>query len=288
MGRLDLTDPRIQRVVQAMALGLGIAFALMSYHGELVWTDGRAYWDAGLRLRAGEDLYPAGIDQDSAEVYRYAPWFAWAWVLLTFLPEWLAVAAWILLMLVAWGLPVRAFLIGPWNHRAIALLAGPPLLIAALGGNVQPGVVALLWAFLDRRWGPMAIGIAASLKLFPALFAITYLARREWGRAAVALAVGAVLWLPILLVGAGSYPSAVGGALSLWIVSPIVYLGAIGAAVVWVLRRPSWPAASVLVMIGASVRFIPYQLGYLLCSVPRPDERPPTRASGSSTAASTD
>jgi hypothetical protein len=287
MSGLDLADPRTQRVVQAVALGLGIAFAVMSYHGSLLWTDGQAYWNAAERLRAGLDLYPSGVDQESADIYRYAPWFAWAWVPLTFLPEPLVAALWTVLVLVAWGLPVRAFLAGTWSHRAAAFLAGPPLLIAALGGNVQPAVVALLWAFLDRRWGPAAVGVAASLKLFPALFAVTYLARREWGRALTAIVIAALLWLPVLASGADSYPSAVGGALSLWAISPFAYVAAIAAAGVWALRRPSWLPASVLVLVGASVRFIPYQLGYLLCSAPRPAGQTATRASGSSTEAST-
>jgi hypothetical protein len=190
-------------------------------------------------------------------------------------------------MVVAWGLPVRAFLAGTWSHRAVAFLAGPPLLIGALGGNVQPAVVALLWAFLDRRWGPAAIGVAASLKLFPALFAVTYLARREWGRALAALAITTILWLPLLAHGVDTYPSAVGRALSLWAISPFAYVAAIAGAGVWALLRPSWLPASVLVLVGASARFIPYQLGYLLCSAPRPVGQTATRASGSSTAAST-
>jgi alpha-1,2-mannosyltransferase len=261
MPGLDVTDPRVQRVIQAVALGL---VAVLSVHTGLLWTDGQVYWDAGQRVASGEPLYPAGADPDTA--FKYAPWFAWAWAALTFLPEPLVAGAWTLAMVGAWA-PV-AFLRMGWAARAVALLSGPPLLIAALGGNVQPAVVALLWAFLDRRWGTVAIGIAASLKLFPALFVVTYLARREWGRALAALAVGAGLWLPALLYDLGAYPSAIGGALSLWTISPIVYLASVLVAAAWALRRPSWPASSVLVIIGAGARFIPYHLGYLYCSAP--------------------
>jgi hypothetical protein len=285
MPGLDVTDPRVQRVAQAAALGLGIALAILSVHTGLLWTDGQVYWDAGQRVASGQPLYPAGTDPDTA--FKYAPWFAWAWAPLTFLPEPLVAGAWIVAMVGAWALPTVAFLRMGWAARAVALLAGPPLLIAALGGNVQPAVVALLWAFLDRRGGPVAIGIAASLKLFPALFVVTYLARREWGRAVVALAVGALLWLPALLYDLGAYPSAIGGALSLWTISPIVYLAAVLVAAGWALRQRSWPAASVLVIIGAGARFIPYHLGYLFCSAPRADGRTRGPASGSSTATST-
>jgi hypothetical protein len=273
MSRFDLADPRVHRVVQAVALGFGIAFAILSVHEGLVWTDGRVYWEAGQRVAAGEPIYPPGVDPDTA--FKYAPWFAWAWAPLTLLPETLVAAAWTLVMLAAWAFPVRAFLVGTWSQRAVALLAGPPLLIAALGGNTQPAVVALLWALLDRRWGPVAIGVAASLKLFPALFAVTYLARREWARAAIAVAVGVVLWLPVLALEVSSYPSAIGGPFSLWTISPVVYLAAVLIAAFWALRRPSWAAASLLVLVATSVRFIPYHLGYLLCSVPRPDDHAP-------------
>jgi hypothetical protein len=283
----DLTDRRTRRVVQAVGLGVGIALAILSVHEGLVWTDGQAYWQAGERVREGLPLYPAGIDQEAAETYRYAPWFAWAWVPLTYLPEPLVAGAWTIAMVSAWALPVGSFVRMGWAGRAVAFLAGPPLLIAALGGNVQPAVVALLWALLERRWGPVAIGVAASLKLFPVLFAVTYLARGEWTRAAVAVAVGALLWLPILVYGVGSYPSAVGGALSLWTISPVVYLAAVVTVGVWALRRPSWVPSSVLVLVAAAIRFIPYHLGYLLCSRPAGASPPRARASGSSTAAST-
>ncbi|MEK6191320.1 MAG: glycosyltransferase family 87 protein [Chloroflexota bacterium] len=263
-----LQDPgiRVQRILQAVALGFGIALAILSVHTGILWTDGQVYWEAGQRAAAGQPLYPAGVDPETA--YKYAPWFAWAWALLTFLPEPLVAGAWTVAMVAAWALPTTAMLRMGWAGRAVAALAAPPLLIAALGGNVQPAVVALLWAFLDRRWGPLAIGLAASLKLFPALFAVTYLARREWGRALTALVAGAVLWLPVLAYEFDAYPSAIGGALSLWVLSPVVYIAAVAVAAVWALHRPSWPASSVLVIIGASVRFIPYHLGYLLCSVP--------------------
>jgi hypothetical protein len=40
----------------------------------------------------------------------------------------------------------------------------------------------------------------------------------------------------------------------------------------WSLRSASWTAASAAVIVGSAVRFIPYQLGYLLCSRPLPVE----------------
>ena len=289
-------NPRIQRALQAAALGLGISFALMSVHGELFWTDGQAYWMAAERLRAGEELYSAAISQDAAEVYRYAPWFAYAWIPLTYLPEEFVAVGWTLAMLAAWIFPVSAFLGLGWRERSIAFLAAPPLLVAALGGNVQPAVIALLYVGLERRWGPGAIGVAASLKLFPILFVAVYLARGRWAAAATAVALGGFLWLPALASEIRHYPLEVGGAFSLLAISLVVYVVATTAAVGWSLRSASWSGAGVAVLVASCVRFIPYQLGYLLCSRPLPvtaeavaDAPVRTRgaASGSSTAAST-
>jgi Glycosyltransferase family 87 len=291
----------VHRVIQATALGLGIALAILSVHERLLWTDGRAYWLAAERLREGLDLYPASIGTEASEVYRYAPWFAWAWVPLTHLPERLVAVGWIAAMTAAWAIPVIAFTRSGWKERCVAFLAGPPLLMAALGGNVHPAIVLLLFAGMERRWGPAAIGVAASLKLFPILFVTVYLGRGQLVRAAAAVGLGAFLWLPALASDMRAYPAAIGGALSLLAVSPVAYatvcLLAIGLAV----RRSSWPAASVAVAVAASMRFIPYQLGYLLCSRPQLQPAPESAAAleafrtarrpaatlGSSTAAST-
>jgi len=161
-----------------------------------------------------------------------------------------------------------AFLRAGWTGRAVVFLAAPPLLIAALGGNVQPALVAILYAGLERRWGPAAIGLAASLKIFPVFFVVVYAARREWLRAGVGVVLGALLWLPTLAYGIDDFPRAIGGAFSLWTISPVVYLVPVALLVAWTWRKRSWPVASLLVLVG-SVRFVPYHLGYLLCSRPQ-------------------
>jgi len=246
--------------------------ALISVHGAVLWTDGHAYWAAGERLRAGEALYPPTLDPESSDAFRYAPWFAWLWIPLTYLPEPLVAVGWTLGMLAAWGLPLPAFFGAGWTGRAVVFLAAPPLLVAALTGNVQPALVATLYAGLGSRWGPAAIGIAASLKIFPVLFVIVYAARGEWLRAGIGIGLGALLWLPALAYGIDDYPTAIGGAFSLWTISPVVYLAAVGLLVAWTWRGRSWSLASLLVLV-ASVRFIPYHLGYLLSSRPPDEER---------------
>lgn len=149
------------------------------------------------------------------------------------------------------------------------------MLVAALGGNIQPAVVAALWAWLDRRWGPVAIGFSASLQVFPILFVVTDAARRHWTRAAIGIAVAVILWLPALLYGIADYPEIIGGDLSLWRFSPVAFAAMVALAVAWAWRQRSWAAASLVVLVASSARFIPYHLGYLLCSRPRgADARP--------------
>ena len=55
--------------------------------GNIVWSasaweipDIEAYWNAALRLRDGGPLYPLATNVNDSEVYRYAPWFAYAWI----------------------------------------------------------------------------------------------------------------------------------------------------------------------------------------------------------------
>jgi len=265
-----VTQARWHRLVQAVALGLGIGLALISIHGGIVWTDGQVYWMAADRLRSGEPLYPSAGDPEIA-FYKYAPWFAWAWVPFTYLPEPIVAIGWTVGMLAAWAAPTASAMRDGWQGRSIAFLAGPPLLVAALGGNIQPAVVAALWAGLDRRWGPLAVGLSASLQVFPILFVVTDAARRQRTRVAVASAVAVLLWLPAFAYGIADYPEIIGGVLSLWRLSPVLYAGVVALAVLWAWRQRSRSAASLLVLIATSARFIPYHLGYLLCSRPQPE-----------------
>jgi len=81
-----------RNVVMAILLGY-FAYTLASWF--LVWNpaDGGAYYDAASRLTHGQPLYPP-INPEAHEVYRYAPWFAVAWIPLTALPRDFALHAW--------------------------------------------------------------------------------------------------------------------------------------------------------------------------------------------------
>lgn len=59
-------------MVVGVVFGTGTAFLIWAITG---WTlaDAGAYWQAALRLRDGEPLYPLLTNVDASEVYRYAP-----------------------------------------------------------------------------------------------------------------------------------------------------------------------------------------------------------------------
>lgn len=231
---------------------------------QLLWAlqwwpmlDMNAYWDAALRLRAGEPLYPAYADPSAPEVYRYSPWFAQLWIPITLLPRELVNAAWGTLLAVATAVSLVPLL----RTRsavgiAAAALIGSHLLLNARYGNVQPLMIAALVWGAERRSGPLWIAIAASLKFFPLLYVLIYVGRREWGRAAATLALTGVLVAPIFLFDLGAYiTTPVATPLSLYTISPLVW--AAGAAVAfvaalvlaWRRSRFAWLAAGTAVLL---------------------------------------
>lgn len=255
-----------QRVV------IGLLFANMLIASYLVlgnwgFEDVDAYWDAAMRLRAGEPLYPLGADPDNYRVYRYAPWFAWVWVPLTLLPRWLVELGWGLLL----GLAGAAVLVALMRLRspagvALALLLAPWMLSLVLVGNIQPLVVAMLGFGVSRWSGPAWIGVAASLKAVPILWALVYLARREWLRLAAAGVVTGLLAATFLLHDTGGYVTNPGrSGLSLhyyfgpqaWAVGAAVS----GALALWLAWRRSewvWPAVAVAAMLVAPRSHVTY------------------------------
>jgi hypothetical protein len=135
------------------------------------WSqDTDAYWNAALRLRSGEPLYPVLGNPDASDTYRYAPWFAFLWVPVTFLPQPLVYGAWIVILMAAAAATLWLTL-RHWSVAAAmsAVLFGSLLIPAAASGNVQPLLIAALALGLERRSGPLWIAAAASLKAAPIL-----------------------------------------------------------------------------------------------------------------------
>lgn len=264
--RIGIRFARI--LVLALVIGLGfnhVWWSVTDWHLD----DMNAYWDAAMRLRAGGVLYPPVADVLASEVYRYSPWFAWLWTPLTFLPRIVVEVAWSIVLLCA-----SAAAILPLARRRawLAVAFFLPILIGiSAGGNVHALLIAALVLGVERRSGPLWIGIAASLKLFPILFVLTYLGRRQWTRAVVSVAIGGLLLAPYLLYDLSNYVTTAGGAALLWD-WPVVYGLAVLAAAVGALRlattRYAWLASSLAVVLALPRSFL-YDVTWLMIGAPR-------------------
>ena len=254
-----------------LAVGVAVLVGMVAWtefnHAAALSTgsDMDAYWEAAERLRTGQPLYRPGIETDS-DLYRYAPWFAYAWIPLTYLPKESVLIAWMALCLGASIASVAPLLregLAGWATLAFLL---PFQLEGAAYGNVQPLLVlALLWG-VPRRSGPLWIAIGASLKMVPILLLVVYAARGEWRRVAEGVALTAILVAPILLFDLSGYSTAIGaGQFSLLTVSPSLFVAValvgIGAAYALGRTRYAWAAASVATML-ALPRFLLYEISF--------------------------
>lgn len=236
---------RVGRLAALAVAALGVVLLIGSGMSPGVKPDADAYWLAALRLREGEPLYlPISAYADEIDIYRYAPWFAYAWVPLTWLPQEVAYLVWRGLLLggaVAAGVPLL-------RTRTAAGFVLALLMVGLLASNnqaanVTPLIVGALALLLPTRAGPVALGVAGSLKIFPLLFVAGYVAERRWRDMAVALGVAGVLWAHVLAFGFGDYPTEWGGvsfyrlAPLLW---PVVAVAVLGGLAWLVLRRSPW------------------------------------------------
>lgn len=268
-----MSGRRLARTVAlAVIMGVGIVNLYWAVTG---WTlsDADAYWNAALRLRAGEPLYPLLSNVDASEVYRYAPWFAWLAVPFTFLPVQLAGAIWSAILLGASALA----LIPLARARAWLLVAffAPILVGISAVGNAQALMVAALVWGVERRSGPFWIGVAASLKIFPILFAAVYLGRGQWVRAAVAVAISGLLWAPALLYDLRGYATEAGQAASLIsvpIIWAVVVVTAVGATLRLARGRFAWLAAAISVVVALPRLFV-YDVTYSMLGLAQTERR---------------
>lgn len=254
-------------VVIALVVGVGISQLILTI-GDWHLSDMGAYWDAAQRLRDGEPLYPTLADSEASEVYRYAPWFAWAWVPLTALPREIVNVIWSAVLLIA----SAAALIPLVRARAwLAAAFFVPILVGISAiGNVQPLVVAALVLGVERRTGPLWIAAAASLKVVPILFVATYVGRREWAKATATVALTALLVAPMLLYDLSAYPTGAGeaAALARW---PLAYAVVIGLAIIISVRlartRYAWLASAATATLAVPRLFV-YDLTLLMAALP--------------------
>jgi hypothetical protein len=251
-------------------VAIGLAAVHIASGLQDLGNDGVGYFDAGTRIREGAQLYLPAVGGDPDVVpYRYSPWFAWLWVPLTTLPRGPVVALWSLAMLAAtaWALwPVARE--RTWSAIAVVAFFGPLMVYASLAGNVQPLMIAVLMHTVERRrMGPIAIALAASLKAFPALFAVVYLGQRDWRRFGLTAALTLILVAPMLLYDLSDYTTAPGFTITAAVWAPPLYAAlALGAAVVAFLTaqtRYNWISAASTVVL-AMTRLLWYDLTFLL------------------------
>jgi hypothetical protein len=244
------------------------AYALASYAlSREFGADVTAYWGAAERIRAGEPLYVAG-PANASDLYRYAPWFAYAWVPLTYLHRDTITVAWVGLMLAAAVMSTLPLLRRGLAGTAAFALFAPLQLQGAMFGNVQPLLVLMLLWGVERRSGPLWIAIGASLKAVPLLLALVYAGRGEWLRAGLSLVLTAVLVAPSLLFDLTAYPRQPGpGQMSLTAVAIPLYLlvGVLtaGLAFIGARSRYRWVFGA-LAMLMALPRALTYEAGFLL------------------------
>ena len=238
-----------------------VSYLLQAAHWPI--SDANAYWNAAIRLRDGQPLYQARAGPEASDLYRYAPWFAYLWVPLTFLPEAGVFHAWSLLLVVA-----AAFTIWPIARVMtpaailIASLGGSFLVWTAGHGNVQPLLILALSRTLERRTGPVWVAVAASLKLVPIAYILVWIDRREWRAVIVCLVTTAVLVGPMLLFNIDDYSTDPGArpALIPWPPGQVMAVAVAGAATVVAARtRFAWVSASLTAMLLLP-RFVEYSV----------------------------
>jgi hypothetical protein len=249
-------------VILAVVIGLGISHL---YFAVTDWsqTDASAYWTAAMRLLEHQELYPVVSNVEASSVYRYSPWFAWATVPFTYLPVQVAGAIWSAILVAASFLAVL-----PLARRGAWIQVGfffPILIGISAYGNVHALLIAVLVWTVERRSGPLWIGVAASLKIFPILFALTYLGRGEWLKAAVAVVVTGLLWAPALLFDLTGYVTSPGEAGLFGTTAVYLAVGAltVAGALAFARTRFAWLASALSVVLVGPRLFI-YDVTYFL------------------------
>lgn len=196
-----------QRLLVLFLAGVAVAVQL----GWLARTDYSSYprdpfpwWLQAWALRDGADLYTplpelaARYAGDAIDHFPhpspYPPVFAVAALPLSLLPYWLVPPLW-LAASYALLLPIGRRL-GLSRGWSLALAAWPPVMTVLSIGQVEVALLAVCllgWQAgrrgQDGRAG-LWLGLAAALKLYPALFLLPFVARRRWRLVGAAAAVG--------------------------------------------------------------------------------------------------
>ncbi len=261
-GRLTVT------LISLALLAVGVTTAAANWH----LTDLKAYLAAADLLAAGGNPFDlALVERGVTYYYHYSPWFAGLFVPFTGLPPELIRVGWSVILIAASGLAIVPLvrMHGAAGLPLVALIAFLLLNLVA-EGNVQPLLLAALVWSLERRAGPVAIGMAASLKITPILLALVYVGRGEWARALLSAAVAGLLVLPTLLFELTPNATETGGT-GLFTSAPILWallvLTAL-ASTMWLARsRFGWLAASTATVL-ALPRLLIFDFTVLITAFP--------------------
>jgi hypothetical protein len=250
--RMQLVVRGARLIVLAVLIGIGISHIVFAIRD---WPlhDMDVYLAAATRLRDGQPLYIAG--DVAVNSFWYAPWYALLWIPLTYLPRIVVAIGWSAILVLAtaavgWILARQ----GRWG-LVLAILVVPPLFAVSAGGNIQALMVLTLLLGIQRRWGPVAVAAAASMKFTPILLVAAYIARREWWKATLSLALAVVLLLPGLLMGITGAGVQSEAAPSLLGISTLLYAAVIIAGLLVTMLVP--PRYSVLAAATTAVLALP-------------------------------
>jgi hypothetical protein len=170
------TGRRVLRLAAIVIAGLGLALGLqgLAHHAATdPFVDLRTYYDAGTRLNAGQPLYdPSAVG--STGLYLYPPLLAILFRPIALLPFDVVSGLWLAASIGAVAVTIRRAGLREPVFLAAGCLALPILWSVSIG-QVEP-LVTLALAFAS----PVGIGIASSIKIFPALVAVYWIARQEW------------------------------------------------------------------------------------------------------------
>lgn len=285
---------RAMRLV-GLAIVLGVPLSqVVVYAVDFYPRDLASYLWAGEAWRTtGNPYTQAAVIIDDNPIYRYAPWFAMPWIGISLLPVQVVEIGWAIAM-VACSFVAVVPLFRAHGVRAIPIggfFLGW-LIAIGLNGNVQPALVALLAWGVDRRWGPLAIALGASLKAVPILYVLVYAGRGEWRKVTWTVALTVPLVAPMLLFDIPAISTSTGQSYSFYNVSPVLWavVAAAVSLVAFLLARTPWAwlSAGVAVIFALPRAFI-YDVTFLLpgLSQPQPvEERHERRASRHQGAAS--
>lgn len=230
-----------------------------------------AYWNAALRIREGQPIYVVPDDIHSYDIYRYAPWFAYAFVPLIFLPRELVTVGWFALLTgAALWVTVDVGRKGVFG-LGLALILGPLLLWTAFLGNVHPLLITALYFGVERRSGPLWIALAGSLKATPILLLLVYIGRGEWRKAFIGAGIFTILVAPMLW--APDYPINPGLTFSLYGWAPTLYIvvALLAASGVVLLARRQWAwLLGAMAVLAALPRLLVYDLSFLVLTSTEP------------------